>query len=257
MQMPSMLTPQLPVSNVPFFMHACQTYKSLLYKKKLIVGNLGKAEGSLGAGPVGLSVVGDGDADTAHVSGEAGVVALGKGALDILGALGGEEPRAGAEVVGVGVDEGEKRVLLVVGGVGVDAGDLVLELGDRLRVLQVVVELLHVRGALAGSPRGHVVLVLVVDGLEGRQGDDACDLSRAVHAVLDHGVGEQGTSLVGGAALRRASARLGGGRDLGHDFGRCLPSPGGKRGARGGGGNNGLACQEEAGDGSDLEFHGC
>lgn len=147
---------------------------------------LHEAEGLPGGVPVALSLGVDGNTDAAHVGHEAGVVALLEGLLDIGSALGAEIPRAAAEVVLVVVDEGEDLVLLVIGGVLADAGNLARELRDGVSVLEVELEHLHVRGTLAGTAGGDVVLESVLDGLESRERDDTGHLSRVVDAVLLH-----------------------------------------------------------------------
>lgn len=210
-----------------------------------------QAESLLGARPVGQPVLGDGrDADAGHVRLEAGVEVLtgGEGVLG-GGALVGHVPGAAAEVVLVVLDEGQHLVLLGVVRVRGDAGDLVLELRERLRVLEVEVEHLHVGRALARAARRHVVLELEVYRLERRQREHGGDLARLVEPVLGHGVGEQGTGLLGRAALGRLRARLGVGRNLGDDVRGASPIPGSERGGER------LAGHEKAGSSSNLVFH--
>lgn len=168
------------------------------------------------------------DADALHVRREAfGDILLQVGS-GIGQALGGVEPRGAAKVVLVGGNQVHDVVQGGVGGVvdGGNVGNLALEAGDGLGILQVEVGHLHVDGALSPTAGVHVVLEGEVARLQGHEGYDGGYLIGVVDAVAGHGLLDEGSGLRGSAAVvALAFALLVGhhlGEGFGADFGRLL-----------------------------------
>lgn len=186
------------------------------------------------------------DTDTAHVLLEAGVDVCLQGLDHRVGALRTQEPGAAAKVVLVHDHEVQDAVELGIGQTlgGGDVGDLGTDVLEGLGVLQVEGGHLHVGSALARAAGEGVALVGELAGLEGHEGDDSGHLVGVLQAVLAEAVEDEGSGLLGSAALIGLAVAAGGvGGDVLDDL------SGGERG-RGAGG------QAEGDGDKGRELHG-
>lgn len=165
---------------------------------------------------------------------------------DALVTLRRQEPRTTREVVLIRRDQRQDRIQLIIGQSihAAHALDLILHTVNLLRIHEVVLGHLHIRGALTRAAGEVVRLVLEVARLERDEGHDGGHLLDAEDAVLPHAEGDERRGLRGGAALGRGAVA---GRGLGGD----LLDDGGRGELRG---RVGREAEEEGGCGSE-ELH--